>query len=103
MCGACIEITGPLGTAKATIEDQVRGDDDREIIEVSHHHPIFQCPVCGRGRVVTCATQDEPEGLMARFFFFFTATTGSVDMSPAVYGKVGDFNQGRIPVSWKPC
>lgn len=71
MCGACIEITGPLGTAKATIEDQVRGDDDREIIEVSHHHPIFQCPVCGRGRLVTCATQDEPEGLMARFFFFF--------------------------------
>ncbi|KAL1933159.1 hypothetical protein VTP01DRAFT_8837 [Rhizomucor pusillus] len=56
VCGACIEITGPLGTAKATIEDQ--------------------CPVCGRG---------------------------SVDMSPAVYGKVGDFNQGRIPVSWKPC
>ncbi|CAO3648562.1 unnamed protein product [Cunninghamella echinulata] len=56
VCGACIEVTGPLGTAKATIQDM--------------------CPGCGRG---------------------------SLDLSPAVFGKVGDFVDGRIPVSWKAC
>ncbi|KAI9318059.1 RlpA-like double-psi beta-barrel-protein domain-containing protein-containing protein [Dichotomocladium elegans] len=56
VCGACIVVTGPLGSAKATIQDK--------------------CPGCGRG---------------------------SLDLSPAVFGEVGDFNAGRIPVSWTPC
>ncbi|KAI9316646.1 hypothetical protein BX666DRAFT_2027478 [Dichotomocladium elegans] len=56
VCGACIRITGPLGSAKAIIQDE--------------------CPVCGRG---------------------------SVDMSPAVFGQVGSFFDGRIPISWTPC
>ncbi|KAG0173623.1 hypothetical protein DFQ28_011115 [Apophysomyces sp. BC1034] len=56
VCGACIIVTGPAGTAKAYIQDE--------------------CPGCGRG---------------------------SVDLSPAVFGAIGNFNDGRIPVSWKPC
>ncbi|KAI9486325.1 MAG: RlpA-like double-psi beta-barrel-protein domain-containing protein-containing protein [Benjaminiella poitrasii] len=28
---------------------------------------------------------------------------GSVDMTPAVFNKIGDINAGRIPVSWKQC
>ncbi|KAI8379645.1 RlpA-like double-psi beta-barrel-protein domain-containing protein-containing protein [Radiomyces spectabilis] len=56
VCGQCIIVTGPLGSAKATIQDQ--------------------CPGCGRG---------------------------SLDLSPAVFGEVGDFTEGRIPVSWKAC
>ncbi|KAG2178102.1 hypothetical protein INT43_003355 [Umbelopsis isabellina] len=56
VCGACIEVTGPLGSAKVTIEDK--------------------CPGCGQG---------------------------SLDLTPAVFSKIGDLSQGRIPVSWKPC
>ncbi|KAI9493637.1 RlpA-like double-psi beta-barrel-protein domain-containing protein-containing protein [Zychaea mexicana] len=56
VCGACIKVTGPLGTAEATIQDK--------------------CPGCGQG---------------------------SLDLSPAVFDQVGDFNEGRIPVSWEPC
>ncbi|ORX52465.1 hypothetical protein DM01DRAFT_1336837 [Hesseltinella vesiculosa] len=55
-CGACIVVTGPLGSAKATIQDM--------------------CPGCGRG---------------------------SVDMSPAVFGKVGNFVDGRIAIKWQSC
>ncbi|KAI8073845.1 hypothetical protein BC940DRAFT_289345 [Gongronella butleri] len=55
-CGACIVITGPLGSARATIQDM--------------------CPGCQRG---------------------------SVDMSPAVFGKVGNFVDGRIAISWQSC
>ncbi|KAF7729463.1 hypothetical protein EC973_004443 [Apophysomyces ossiformis] len=56
VCGACIIVTGPLGSAKAYIQDE--------------------CPGCGQG---------------------------SLDLSPAVFAMVGNFNDGRIPVSWKPC
>ncbi|KAI9360507.1 hypothetical protein BD770DRAFT_419048 [Pilaira anomala] len=28
---------------------------------------------------------------------------GSVDLSPAVFAKVGDFFDGRIPITWKQC
>ncbi|KAI7860839.1 RlpA-like double-psi beta-barrel-protein domain-containing protein-containing protein [Circinella umbellata] len=56
VCGACIKVTGPLGSAKATVQDK--------------------CPGCGRG---------------------------SLDLSPAVFDKVGDFTDGRIPVSWEAC
>ncbi|KAI8138615.1 RlpA-like double-psi beta-barrel-protein domain-containing protein-containing protein [Fennellomyces sp. T-0311] len=56
VCGRCIRVTGPLGTAEATIQDK--------------------CPGCGRG---------------------------SLDLSPAVFDKVGDFFDGRIPVSWEAC
>ncbi|KAI8344388.1 hypothetical protein BC941DRAFT_447357 [Chlamydoabsidia padenii] len=55
-CGACIMVTGPLGTTKATIQDM--------------------CPGCGRG---------------------------SLDLSPQVFSAVGNFVDGRIPVSWTSC
>ncbi|KAI9274735.1 RlpA-like double-psi beta-barrel-protein domain-containing protein-containing protein [Phascolomyces articulosus] len=56
VCGACIKVTGPKGSAKATIQDK--------------------CPGCGQG---------------------------SLDLSPAVFDQVGDFFDGRIPVSWEAC
>ncbi|ORZ21566.1 RlpA-like double-psi beta-barrel-protein domain-containing protein-containing protein [Absidia repens] len=55
-CGACIKVTGPLGSAKATIQDM--------------------CPGCNRG---------------------------SLDLSPQVFAAVGNFADGRIPVSWTSC
>ncbi|CEI99522.1 hypothetical protein G6F70_000073 [Rhizopus microsporus] len=58
VCGACIIITGPLGSTKATIQDM--------------------CPSTSCGR-------------------------GSLDLSPAVFAKVGDFFDGRIPVNWTHC
>ncbi|KAI8978379.1 hypothetical protein BDB01DRAFT_726295 [Pilobolus umbonatus] len=58
VCGACIMVTGPLGTQKATIQDK--------------------CPKVGCGR-------------------------GSLDLSPAVFNKIGDPFYGRIAVSWTHC
>ncbi|ORZ24152.1 RlpA-like double-psi beta-barrel-protein domain-containing protein-containing protein [Absidia repens] len=55
-CGACIKVSGPLGSTKAMVQDM--------------------CPGCERG---------------------------SLDLSPQVFAAVGNFVDGRIPVSWTSC
>lgn len=61
-----------------------------------------ESPTCGK-----CVIISGPKGSQKAMVQDICPATGcgrgSVDLTPAVFSKVGDFDDGRIPISWKQC
>ncbi|CEP06862.1 hypothetical protein [Parasitella parasitica] len=61
-----------------------------------------ESPVCGACIIVT-----GPNGSQKAQVQDICPSTGcgrgSVDLTPAVFNNIGDFADGRIPISWKTC
>jgi hypothetical protein len=105
--GACIEISGPLGSVKATIEDKVGARiwcrEMKTALLMLLCLFVVLVPRL-RSRYRQCHISlvlNHIQILITRSFLI--TLLGSLDLTPAVFSKIGDLTQGRIPVSWKPC
>ncbi|GAA5804776.1 hypothetical protein EDC94DRAFT_642300 [Helicostylum pulchrum] len=59
-------------------------------------------PTCGRCVIIT-GPNGSQKAQVQDICPFAGCGRGSVDLSPAVFAKVGDFFDGRIPITWKQC